>query len=125
MSNLTDALIAAKLVGGSGGSGDLSIAKLTISSENLQAIAPGIQVVIPIINESDNAIESLEHLETSDTDNSVTLNVPLYKGKLIGFYDDEHDYHVTTTGGVSFDPNESMITVTGDGTLNFANTAEN
>ena len=120
---LREAFLASKLFGNGGGggeSGDFSIAKLTISSENLQGTAPGIEMTIPIINESDNAIELIEHLDTTATDNSVTLNVPLYKSKLIAFYRDENDYDVTTTGGVSFDNNDGIITVTGDGTLKFA-----
>ena len=100
---------------GSGDSSDLNTAEVTITN----ALADVFKIVLlPVIieNEQMTGVAGVYPL-LLDTQDSITLTVPLYKGQCLWFtsYEEYADYTFAGTGSV--DVNPLGIVITGDCTI--------
>ena len=106
--NLFDVILARKIEAKhGGGSGDFSIAKMTVTGGN-------------DINDTFTTIYEEGGIAGIMTENMTyftgeTYNIPLYKG----LYGQSVSDHVNVTGNATYDSENRFLTVTGDFTIEF------
>ena len=93
---------------------DFSTATVTINVDESASEGAWISIAIVVPNEDSTGVACVPVWPVG----SSVLTVPLYKGK--AFFTISGYYIITTSGSVVYDASDSLLVVTGDGTVNVA-----